>query len=81
MAFESTNRYRLSQEGRWRFMRIRENSATPKFEGYEILDFLYDSGAVTIEEIEDYTGMSSDQVMNRLWAFINQRYVEELSAP
>ena len=80
MAFETTNRYTLTQEGKWRFMRIRENPPTPKFEGYEILDFLYDNGAGTIEEIEDHTGISRDQVNDRLRAFINQRYVEKLSA-
>lgn len=81
MVYESTNRYTLTREGKWRFMRIRENPATVKFDGYEILDYLYDNGAVTIEEIKDYAGISREKVPERLQAFINQRYVERLSAP
>jgi len=81
MVYESTNRYTLTREGKWRFMRMRENPATAKFEGYEILDYLYDNGAGTIEEIENHTGISREKVIERLWAFINQRYVEKLSAP
>lgn len=48
------DRYTLTKEGRWRFMRIRENTTTARMEGYEVLDFLYEKGPRTIEEIENY---------------------------
>jgi len=44
------DRYTLSKEGRWRFMRIREDKEAARFEGYEIIDYLYENGARTIRE-------------------------------
>ena len=60
-------------------MRLREEKETATFEGYEIIDYLYNSGARTIEEIENNTGLSQSQIMERIQAFINQRFIEKLA--
>ena len=73
------DRYTLSEEGRWRFMRIREDTETAKFEGYGILDYLYQEGCGTIEEISYHTDLSPRQVVDRLRAFISQRFVEKVA--
>ena len=62
-------------------MRIREDKETTRFEGYEILDYLYENGARTIEEIENHTGLSQSRVIDKIQAFISQRFVEKLIAP
>ena len=81
MVYEKMDRYTLSKEGRWRFMRIREDKETVRFEGYEIIDYLYDNGARTIEEIINYTGLSQNQVVDKIQALISQRFVEKLVGP
>jgi len=76
------DRYVLSNNGRARFrrLRIRVNSDTAsKIVDYEILDYLYEHGAATVEEIENYTGLSWDQVTNKLSTLIYHGYVEELA--
>ena len=74
------DKYTLTHEGRWRFMRIREDTETARFEGYEILDYLYEKGAGTIEEISSHTGLSQHQIIDRIQAFISQRFVEKVAA-
>jgi hypothetical protein len=76
-------RYILSNEGRIRFTR-RKMGGDPgadKFEGYEILDYLFENGSATVKEIEEYTGLSWGQVINRLTGFISRGYVEEQVRP
>ena len=75
------DRYTLSYEGRARFKRtkIRQDiEEMDKMEGYEVLDYLYEHGAATIEEIERNTGLHYDQVVNRLGDFISWGYLENL---
>ena len=60
-------------------MRLREDTETATFKGYEILEYLYNNGARTIEEIENHTGLSQSQVMERIQAFISQRFIEKLA--
>jgi len=74
------NRYTLSEEGRWRFRRIKlkRDAEMTRMEGYEVLDYLYENGPGTVEEIAKYTGLSQVQAVDRLWAFIHQRLVEKL---
>ncbi len=50
-----------------------------KMEGYEVLDYLYEYGAATVEEIENYTGLSWDEVVDKLRVFIHIGYIEELA--
>ncbi len=77
------NRYSLTNEGRARFRKIKidTNSDEAKMEGYEILDYLFEIGAGTVEEIEKYTGMSWSQVNEKLWAFMAWGYVEKTAEP
>jgi len=49
-----------------------------RMEGYEVLDYLYENGPGTVEEIAKYTGLSQVQAVDRLWAFIHQRLIEKL---
>ena len=75
------DRYGLSYEGRAKFRRkkVRMNLEMAEMEGYGVLDYLYEHGAATVEEIGNYTGLSWEQVMNKLVAFIYWGYVEELA--
>ncbi|MBA7598675.1 hypothetical protein ES703_05694 [subsurface metagenome] len=75
------NRYTLSEEGRSRFRRIKlkGNTEMARMEGYEVLDYLYENGPGTVEEIAQYAGLSRVQAMDRLWAFIHQRLVQKLA--
>lgn len=74
------NRYMLTNEGRARFRRrkISVDAEIAKMEGYEVLDYLYEHGAGTVEEISNYTGLSRGHVMDKLSVFINHDFVEEL---
>jgi len=81
MVYEKIDRYTLSKEGRWRFMRVREDKEAVRFEGYEIIDYLYNNGAMTIEEIKNYTGLSQNQVVEKMQALISQRFVEKMVGP
>ncbi len=60
-------------------MRIREDTTTTRMKGYEILDFLYEKGPRTVEEIGNYTGLSHSQVIARLLAFMPQGYVAKVA--
>jgi len=71
--------YKLSQEGRWKFLRIREDTETARFEGYEILNYLYEQGAGTIEEISYHTELSTREVAENLSAFISRGLVEQVT--
>jgi DNA-binding MarR family transcriptional regulator len=73
--------YLLSYEGRARFKRTKisvEIEGKVKMEGYEILDYLYEHGAATVEEIENHTGLSWGEVADKLGLFIHSGYVEKL---
>jgi len=73
------DRYMLSNEGRARFKRkkISVDIGMDKIEGYEVLDYLYEHGAATVEEIENYTGLSWSQVVDKLSTFIHHGFVEK----
>jgi DNA-binding MarR family transcriptional regulator len=74
------DRYMLSNEGRAKFRRMRTSSdSAAKIENYEILNYLYEHGAATVEDIENRTGLSLDQVMNKLSTLIYHGYIEELA--
>ena len=47
-------------------------------EGYEVLDYLYDHGAGTVEEIAEHTGLSQDHVIDKLLMFMNHGFLEKL---
>ena len=67
----------LSNEGVARIKRrkISVDVGMDKVEGYEVLDYLYEYGAATVEEIENYTGLSRSQVVDKLSTFIHHGFV------
>ncbi len=75
------HRYMLSNEGTARFKRTKISvniEGEARREGYEVLDYLYEHGAATVEEIKNYTGLSLVQVEGKIMAFITRGYVEKL---
>jgi DNA-binding MarR family transcriptional regulator len=74
------DRYRLSNEGLNKFKRtkIRMFAEDQTMEGFDILDCLYEHGALTIEEIEKYTGLRYDQVVHKMESFMPWGYIERL---
>jgi len=76
-------KYTLSLGGRSRFRAVKReilaDIGRTKMEGYEVLDYLYENGSGTVEEITNQNDLPQSQVMNRLMAFINQGFVEKLT--
>jgi DNA-binding MarR family transcriptional regulator len=74
------DRYRLSNEGSTKFKRtkIRMFAEDQTMEGFSILNCLYEHGALTIEEIEKYTGLRYDQVVHMMESFFPWGYIERL---
>lgn len=81
--YEPMGKYVLSNEGRMRFTRRKMDAGTgaDKFLGYEVLDCLFENGSATVKEIEENTGLSWEQVNNRLTDFISRGYIEEQVKP
>ncbi len=73
------DRYKLTQEGRWKFTRMKVDTEMADFDGYEILDVLYEDGYSTIEEISYQTELPIKEVANNLIAFITRGLVEKVS--
>jgi hypothetical protein len=69
------DKYLLSNEGRARFKRMRI-SGEPRFEGYEILEFLYDHGSSTAGELIEHTGLARAKLMELIITFIHHGLVE-----
>jgi DNA-binding MarR family transcriptional regulator len=53
------------------------SDSSVKTEDYEILLYLYKHGAATVQEIEDHSGLSRNEVVNRLSDLIYWGYIEE----
>jgi DNA-binding MarR family transcriptional regulator len=75
------DRYMLTSEGRTKFTRtkIRMSAEEVTMEGFDILDYLYEHGAATVEEIEKHTGLSYGQVVHKIESFIPWGYIERLA--
>ena len=58
--------------------RISSDSST-RTEDYQVLHYLYEHGAVTVQEIVSYTGLSWSEVVNKLATLMNHGYIEELA--
>ncbi len=71
----------LTSEGRTKFKRtkIRMSAEEQTMEGFDILDYLYEHGAATVEEIEKHTGLSYGQVVHKIESFIPWGYIERLA--
>ena len=50
-------------------------------EGYEVLDYLNEHGRGTVQEIENYTRLSYNQVVEKIRVFIYQGFIEKLVGP
>lgn len=75
------DKYTLTIEGRARFrrMKISVDVTMPHMEGYEVLNYLYDHGADTVEGVAAFTGMSREQAVSHLLSFMNHGFVEEMA--
>jgi predicted HTH transcriptional regulator len=74
-------RYTLTNEGRARFrrMEIRANVDTSAVtQDLKLLHFIYTHGAATVEEIENYTGLSWSAVVDEISTLMNRGYIEGL---
>jgi hypothetical protein len=71
----AVDKYLLSNEGQARFKRMRV-SGEPKFEGYEILEYLYEHGSSTVDELVEHTGLSRGKLMELIMTFIHHGFVE-----
>ncbi|MFC1967119.1 MarR family transcriptional regulator [Chloroflexota bacterium] len=73
-------RYTLTNEGRARFRGMGSdlNSAEHNTERYKILKYLYENGSGTVKEIEDFTGLSRQQLMDELQTVMSHGYIEKL---
>ena len=80
LVLEPMDRYRLSNEGLTKFKRtkIRMSAEDQTMDGYDILNCLYERGALTIEEIEKFTGLRYDQVVHMMESFFPWGYIERL---
>lgn len=73
------DRYMMTTEGRAKFRRTRATVDKAEMtEGHKILDYLFEHGADTIDEIGTSTGLSRDQVVAQLQVFMNHGFVEEM---
>lgn len=71
------DKYLLSSEGKARFKRMRI-SGEPKFEGYDILEYLYEHGSSTTDELVEHTGLSRNKLTELLMTFIHHGFIEGL---
>ena len=75
-------RYTLTFEGRSMLRRMESRVSTDASfltEDFKILEFLYEHGAATVDEIVDYTGLTRSQLVNRLFGIMRRGYIEALA--
>jgi DNA-binding IclR family transcriptional regulator len=66
-------------EGRARFRRMKLSvDAANVTDGYKVLEYLYEIGPGSIEEIGEATGLSREQVVLQLQTYMSHGMVEEL---
>jgi hypothetical protein len=77
------DKYLLSNEGRARFKRMRLSVAAgdPEFEGYSVLAYLYDHGAMSAGELVENSGFSRSKLMDLIISFIHHGLVEGIQEP
>ena len=69
------DKYFLSNEGTARFKRMRI-SGEARFAGYEILEYLYEHGSSTTDELVEYTGLSRNKLVELMMTFIHHGFIE-----
>ena len=73
------DRYSLIGEGRARFRRMKLSlDASDVTDGYRVLEYLYEKGPGSIDEIGEATGLSREQVVYQLQTYMSHGMVEEL---
>lgn len=69
----------LTSEGRAKFRRMKVSvDADARTDGYKVLDYIYEHGADTIDEIGVSTGLPREQVVSQLQVYMSHGMVEEL---
>jgi len=77
---QGMDKYKLTQEGRWKFKRMKADTGMADFDGYDTLGVLYEDGYSTIEEISYQTELPTREVAKNLSAFITRGLVEKVSS-
>ena len=72
------NVYSLTEKGRKKFKRMRDNLGITQTAGYQVLEYLYENGTGTVEQIVIYTGVPHSEVMPMLNRFRGEGSVEVL---
>lgn len=75
------DKYTLTYEGRAivRRMETRVHSDVSSVtEDYRIMHWLHEHGAATLPEIGDYTGLSANELTNKIFSIMNRGYIEKL---
>ena len=73
------DRYMLTSEGRARFRRMKFGvTAAAIPDGFKVLDYIYEHGADTVDEIGVVTGLTREQVFSQLQVYMSHGLVEEL---
>jgi hypothetical protein len=75
-------RYTLTNEGRARFRRMETRAkvdTSADTEDFKLIHYLYSHGPATIEEIENDSGLSWSETVNKIATLMNRGYVEGLT--
>jgi DNA-binding Lrp family transcriptional regulator len=63
-------------------METRANvDASADTDDFKVLQLLYTHGASTVEEIEKYSGLPWEEVVNKISVLMNRGYIEGLAGP
>jgi DNA-binding MarR family transcriptional regulator len=76
-------RYTLTFEGRAMLRRMESrvtNDSSFLTDDFKILEFLYENGAATIDDIVDYMGIKRSELVNRLFGIMRRGYIEALAS-
>ena len=75
-------KYTLTYEGRSMLRRMESRVSTDssfKTDDFQILEFLYENGAASVDDIESYTGLSRGELVNKLLGIMRRGYIEALA--
>ena len=73
--------YMLTSEGvaRFRKRKVLADEGQGREQGYDILNFLYEHGGASLEEIIRYTGLPRGDVIRILSTYLNHGLVEGMT--
>jgi len=75
-------RYTLTFGGRSMLRRMESRVSTDssfKTDDFQILEFLYENGAASVDEIADYTELARGELVNKLLGIMKRGYIEALA--